>query len=370
MSSAEVKLEGTTRVEDLLNSLPQVFADQGSSITNGATGTATVNLRGLGAQRTLVLIDGRRLLPGDPLDPAPDLNNIPAQLIDRVELDTGGASAVYGSDAISGVVNFIMKKNFTGVQLDAQYSFYQHDNDDKGIQNVQSASGIQSPTSGATDGYQTSVSAIMGVNSPDGKGNLEAYATYRSVQAVNEGKRDYSNCTLAETNSGFTCGGSATTSPALISILDKTGTNDLGDFVLSGKGAATTFAPFGANNYYNYGPLNYLQRPDTRYNFGAIGHYEINPKADVYTQLMFMDDDSTAQVAGSGIFYGTTYAIPCNYPGITASELSTISSLTGSCTGAAGSPTTFNAIPGKRDVEGGGPHLRSASHLVPGRCSA
>ena len=102
------------------------------------------------------------------------------------------------------------------------------------------------------------------------------------------------------------------------------------------------------------GRYNYLQRPDTRYNFGVMGHYEINPMADVYTQLMFMDDDSTAQVAGSGIFYGTTYPIPCNYPGITASELSTISSLTGSCTGAAGSPTTFNAIPGKRNVEGGG----------------
>ncbi len=354
VGAAEVKLEGTTRVEDLLNSLPQVFADQGSNITNGATGTATVNLRGLGAQRTLVLIDGRRLLPGDPLDPAPDLNNIPAQLIDRVELDTGGASAVYGSDAVSGVVNFIMKKNFTGVQLDAQYSFYQHDNDDKGIQSVQAASGIQSPTGGETDGYQTSVSAIMGVNSPDGKGNLEAYATYRSVQAVLEGKRDYSNCTLGETSTGFTCGGSATTNPALISILDKTGANDLGDFVLSGKGAATTFAPFGANNYYNYGPLNYLQRPDTRYNFGAIGHYEINPMADVYTQLMFMDDDSTAQVAGSGIFYGTTYPIPCNYPGITASELTTIQGLTGSCTGGAASPTTFNAIVGKRNVEGSG----------------
>ena len=131
--------------------------------------------------------------------------------------------------------------------------------------------------------------------------------------------------------------------------------NDLGDFSLAGKGTASSFSPFNpATGYYNYGPLNYLQRSDTRYNLGAYGHYEINPMVDVYTQLMFMDDDSTAQVAGSGIFYGTTYAIPCNYPGITSSELSTITSLTGACTGAAGSPTTFNTVIGKRNTEGSG----------------
>jgi len=356
VNSQEIKLEGATRVEDLLNSLPQVFADQGSSITNGATGTATVNLRGLGSSRTLVLIDGRRLLPGDPLDPAPDLNNIPAQLVDRVELDTGGASAVYGSDAVAGVVNFIMKKNFTGVQVDAQYSFLQHDNDDSGIQSIQKTAGITSPTGGITDGGTTSVTAIMGVNAPDGKGNLTAYASYRSTQPVNEGQRDYSNCTLTEAGGNkFACGGSATASPALFSILDNNGVNDLGDYSLAGKGANSSFSPFNpATGYYNYGPLNYLQRSDTRYNLGAYGHYEINPMVDVYTQLMFMDDDSTAQVAGSGIFYGTTYAIPCNYPGITASELGTITSLTGACTGAAGAPTTFNTIIGKRDTEGSG----------------
>ncbi len=367
VSNAEIKLEGTTRIEDLLNSLPQVFADQGSSITNGATGTATVNLRGLGAQRTLVLINGRRLLPGDPLDPVADLNNIPAQLVERVDIDTGGASAVYGSDAISGVVNFIMKKNFTGVQLDAQYSLYQHDNDDSNIQNINKASGYTAPSGSTTDGYTTSVSATIGVNAPDGKGNFTAYATYRNVDAVLEGKRDYSNCTLAESGSTFACGGSITTNPALISLLNSqpytTVTNgktvtyapgqyDLNDYVLSGTGANTSFAPFGSNNYYNYGPLNYLQRPDTRYNVGAYGNYEISPKADVYTELMFMDDDSVAQVAGSGIFYGTPYNIPCNYPGLTASELSTIQTLSGSCT--PGGPSTFTIIPGRRNVEGSG----------------
>src|SRR6201989_2965763 len=100
VGTADIKAQGVTRIEDITNSLPQVFAGQGSSITNGANGTATVNLRGLGSSRTLVLIDGRRAQP----TPS-DLNFIPAPLVERVDVLTGGASATYGAGAISGVVN-------------------------------------------------------------------------------------------------------------------------------------------------------------------------------------------------------------------------------------------------------------------------
>ena len=127
-----MKIEGVTRVEDLINNLPQAFADLGGNLSNGSTGTATVNLRNLGPQRTLVLVNSRRLMPGDPTQngaASPDLNQIPAALIERVEVLTGGASAVYGADAVAGVVNFIMNDKFEGVRLDAQYSLYQHNND-------------------------------------------------------------------------------------------------------------------------------------------------------------------------------------------------------------------------------------------------
>ncbi|MGH8174746.1 MAG: TonB-dependent receptor plug domain-containing protein, partial [Steroidobacter sp.] len=120
-----VRIEGVTRVEDLINNLPQAFADFGGNLSNGATGSATVDLRNLGSQRTLVLINGRRLMPGDPTQngaSSPDLNQIPAALIERVEVLTGGASAVYGADAVGGVVNFIMNDSFEGVRVDAQYS--------------------------------------------------------------------------------------------------------------------------------------------------------------------------------------------------------------------------------------------------------
>src|SRR5690606_1822468 len=105
VGSEDAAIQGITRVEDMINSLPQAFADQGGGNRGGAagaSGTATINLRNLGNQRTLVLIDGRRLMPGDPdrvTAQAPDINNIPSALVDRVEVVTGGASAVYGSDA-------------------------------------------------------------------------------------------------------------------------------------------------------------------------------------------------------------------------------------------------------------------------------
>ncbi|HKS58627.1 MAG TPA: TonB-dependent receptor plug domain-containing protein, partial [Steroidobacteraceae bacterium] len=131
VTADDIAVQGITRVEDLVNQLPQAFAAQNASVSNGATGTATVNLRGLGSARTLVLVDGRRMPYGGvtSASAAPDLNQIPAAMVERVEVLTGGASAAYGSDAIGGVVNFIMKKDFEGVQFDAMYGIYQHNND-------------------------------------------------------------------------------------------------------------------------------------------------------------------------------------------------------------------------------------------------
>jgi iron complex outermembrane recepter protein len=94
VSQAEIRLQGATRTEDLINALPQAFGAQGSAVSNGASGTATVDLRGLGVTRTLVLVNGRRLLPGDPRSPVADVNAVPASLIKRVDVLTGGASSV------------------------------------------------------------------------------------------------------------------------------------------------------------------------------------------------------------------------------------------------------------------------------------
>ena len=126
ISAQDIKWDGITNTSDIINQLPSAFADYGSNLSNGATGTSTVNLRNLGSSRTLVLIDGKRVPAGSPQFWATDINAIPAPLIERVEVLTGGASAVYGSDAIAGVVNFIMNDHFEGVQVQWNGNGFNH----------------------------------------------------------------------------------------------------------------------------------------------------------------------------------------------------------------------------------------------------
>ena len=125
ISSEELFQTGTTSVGDLLNDLPALrstFSQSNSSRFLGTTGLNLLDLRGLGTQRTLVLVNGRRHVGADILSNAvsPDVNTFPTDLIDRIDVVTGGNSAVYGSDAIAGVVNFVLKKDFTGLQFRGQ----------------------------------------------------------------------------------------------------------------------------------------------------------------------------------------------------------------------------------------------------------
>src|SRR3569833_2229030 len=345
VNDQEVKLQGTTNTESLVNSLPSVFAAQGNNVSNASAGTATVNLRGLESKRTLVLIDGKRLMPGDPAVVSPDLNQIPATLIDRVEVVTGGASAVYGSDAIAGVVNFIMKKDFEGLRLDSQYSFYQHNNDDAGSQAINKARGFPVPSGNVTDGATWDNTAVLGASSPDGKGNVTAYAGYRNTQAVTENKRDYSNCSVSTINNNpHVCQGSSTSFPGRFTsiVLAKQPSKTVG-------ASSGTQVPYvGAVNAFNFAPYNFFQRPDERYTAGAFAHYQVKPWMDVYSSFMFMDDHTVAQIAPSGAFFGTPFNINCNNPLLSAAEVNQWCTSQGLA--AAQNATLFI---GRRNVEGG-----------------
>ncbi len=225
VTSQDIATQGVTRVEDLVNQLPQAFAAQNANVANGASGAATINLRGLGSPRTLVLIDGRRLPYGTVNNSAPDINTIPAAIIERVDVLTGGASAVYGSDAVAGVVNFITKKDFEGVQIDAQYGFYQHNNDYGGPGAVKlrdviadraatNPSQFALPPDNVTDGYGKSVNFLVGLSSADGRGNIMAYGGVDDQDQVLERDRDYSACSLGQHPPvSFACGGSGTSYP-------------------------------------------------------------------------------------------------------------------------------------------------------------
>ncbi|WP_332639934.1 TonB-dependent receptor plug domain-containing protein [Brevundimonas sp.] len=354
VTGQDIDVAGVTRVEDLISQLPQAFAAQNSTVSNGATGTATVSLRNLGSTRTLVLIDGRRMGYGSPADPSADLNQIPEQLVERIEVLTGGASAVYGSDAIAGVVNFIMKKDFEGLQIDAQYGFYQHNNDYDGVGNVRAevarrATGNPAqfalPDDNVSDGESRSLNISLGVSSPDGRGNVTAYAGYRNNNPISQANRDYSACSIgapaAATPQTFACAGSGTSFPGMFT--------DFSNFTYT-IGAGRTFVPYDGNvNAYNFGPVNYYQRPDERYTMGAFGRYAVNDKAEVFAQLMFTDYSSIAQIAPSGNFFSTG-DINCDSPLLSAQQAGLIG-----CTPAdilAGARRDMYI--GRRNVEGGG----------------
>ena len=361
VGQAEFKDQGATQVANLLNQLPSVFAAEGANISNGGTGTAELNLRGLGSQRTLVLIDGRRLGPGDPTSnggSAADINFLPAPLIDHVEELTGGASAVYGSDAVAGVVNFIMMKNFEGVRLNAQASTFQHNNGNSYYQGLEAAKGDFAPKGSIWDGRQVTFSAVVGVDSGDGKGNATVYATYLNAQPLLQKNRDYSACTLAEAGSGYTCRGSGTTFPA--DIIDLAAVGSTYRFIVD-KTTGNTVRPYNpATDTFNFGPVNYYQTQDERYSAGAYAHYEVNRHADAYAQIMFMDDLTVTQAAPSGIF-GQTFNIACSNPMLSAQEVTTL------CTDNGLAPT--DAVPLsilRRNVEGGGrqDHLRHTDYRI------
>jgi outer membrane receptor protein involved in Fe transport len=361
VTSDDIAVQGVTRVEDLVNQLPQAFAAQNANVSNGATGTATVNLRGLGSPRTLVLIDGRRMPYGgvSSTSAAPDLNQIPAAMVERVEVLTGGASAVYGSDAIGGVVNFIMKKDFEGVQFDATYGLYQHNNDYGGpgatklrdtiaTNHGLNPSQFNLPDDNVTDGEAREFNVLMGVSTEDGRGNITAYAGVRDNKQVLQRDRDYSACSLnPNPTESFSCGGSATSypgyfylSPTAIFTIDQTTGN--------------TFRPFNFDtDLYNFGPTNHYQRPDTRYSLGAFGHYELTEAADVYTQLMFTDYESVAQIAPGGNFFNTS-SVNCDNPFLSQQQLDTVG-CSDAMVDAGDSVPVFVA---RRNVEGGGRQQR------------
>ena len=358
VEAEEIGLRGITRVEDLVNTLPQAFAGQGANISNGATGTATVNLRGLGADRTLVLVNGRRLPYGSPGTTAADLNDIPTALVDRIEVLTGGASAAYGSDAISGVVNFIMIEDFEGIRLDGSYSFYQHHNNNSEIQDLLSRNAANNPTQfiipddNVIDGHTVRLTGIMGVNTPDGKGNMTGYVSYRNVDSVLQGDRDYSACAFGAAGDEFSCSGSSTNQIANFLNLGSDSPAPLWfrTDLSSGQFINRDFT----SDTFNFNPTNFYQRPDETYQLGLFGRYEVNRNAEAYTELSFKDYQSDAQIAFSGVFgggiAGPNGGINCNNPFLSAQQVTFLCGPTG--LSADGDGVADDVLILRRNVEG------------------
>jgi iron complex outermembrane receptor protein len=361
VSAVDIQRTGVTRVEDMLNQLPQIFADQTAGASNGSDGTADINLRGLGAKRTLVLVNGQRLGPGDPTTGGQaDINMIPVEMIDSIEVLTGGASSVYGADAAAGVVNFKLNDHFEGVKVVADAGIYQnHNTNVEGVENAIAEAGDAQAPNNTWAGAQRSLAVIAGLNSADGNGNATFYATYRNVLPAVGSQYSYSACSLGSgylgtkggpggsggINGRFDCLGSATAFPAnfLNGTTGQIGSIPAGQFGTVGPGGAVVPGPAT----YNFGALNFFQRPDERYTAGAFMHYEFNEHATVYMHTMFMDDQTVAQIAPGGDF-ATSGSFNCSNP-----FLSPSANLAFGCGGSTAGMTNPGVLIFRRDVEGG-----------------
>lgn len=391
LSSKYIETSGKTDVTDLINQLPQIFSNSLSqdlgNTTSGLTtagGIATADLRGLGPNRTLVLVDGRRLGQGSPYtfiqSPAPDLDQIPAGLVERIEVVTGGASAAYGSDAIAGVINFIMKKNFQGFQIDGQYNEYYHSNGDTYMQNLVRNFGTTPATGTSKDGRQRTFDALMGTNFADGDGNVTAYLSWRHADPVASSQRDYGGCelypTYATTAHGNTVVGSHCDGSANSNLWQpNTGPQAGNDYSVLGN----TFVPFPTAGTtppaaFNSQPFIFMTREDSRANAAVLGHLKVTDYFQPYTEFYFMDDRTHQQVAPAAAFFGANpfdatltggYPVNCNNPFMSGQQQSILctpaqiaaanANPSAGCTLAAGGAAFTNCadvLIGRRNIEG------------------
>lgn len=298
----QIELKQSNVAEEVLREVPGVVANIGSAVNNGNGGSSYVDLRGLGSNRNIVLLDGNRIVPAD-LAGRVDLNNIPLALISRVDAQTGAAVTTYGADAITGVINFITRRDFAGLDLSASEQITQ-----KG------------------DGNYFRTDLTVGANFDDGRGNAVLSIGYQKADAVYQGQRDFSVDQISSYTGG--AGGSGTGVPSRITgtrpltggvintLPQYTQTGTLADgtpvLALTDGGAANggarqinsagqavaTFATF------NFNPYNVFQTPFERFNIFAQTNYEVSDAVEVYTRGMFSKNTVSTIIAPSGSFGG------------------------------------------------------------------
>jgi outer membrane receptor protein involved in Fe transport len=376
VSSQDIQLGGRTDMSDVLNQLPQVVNNslgQGlGNRTSGLTtpgGVATVELRGIGPQRTLVLVNGRRLGIGSPYtaiqSPASDIDQIPTYLLDRVEVVTGGASAVYGSDAIAGVVNFILKDDFEGFQVDYHVGQNFYENDSSLARGLVNDFGGTPPSGTSSDGRTQTINVVAGTNFADGNGNVTGYFGYRQMDPVASGDRDFGACQMALADAHTaSCIGSGNSNR--FAVLGSTSQFAVvGNEFLPWDGSANDRNPPGSFNSQRY---IFMQREDERYYAGFTAHVELNEMFTPYAEFGFMNDRTHQEIAPSGLFEnsnptvaGGGYVVNCSNPFLSAQQQATIGcspaqvAADAAAIAAGGDPSEVRTLKiGRRNVEGGG----------------
>ncbi len=294
-TSEEIELTQSNVAEEILREIPGIVPSIGSAVNNGNGGASFVDLRGLGSFRNIVLLDGNRIAPSG-LVGRVDLNNIPLALVERVDVLTGGASTTYGADAISGVVNFITKQDFAGVEVQASEQITEEG-----------------------DGNIFRIDATIGANFDDGRGNATFSIGYQEADPVYQGARDVSVNNL-DSFTGISGGGSGTSVPSRFSgtrpIDPATGQPSVNPATLNGglrQINPTTGQAVPTFQFFNFNPFNIFQTPFERFNMYGQARYEINDAIEIYTRGLFSKNTVQTIIAPSGVF-GATVSIPLSNP--------------------------------------------------------
>ncbi|MBI1360188.1 MAG: TonB-dependent receptor [Alphaproteobacteria bacterium] len=280
VDASELEKQQPTNVETVLRQMPQFLPSLGSVVNNGSAGVATIDLRGLTAPRTLPLIDGHRMVGYDPNGQF-DVTSVPVALLKRVDVVTGGASAVYGSDAIAGVVNFILNDDFQGVQLDGNYSITGHGD-------------------GETDNY----SLTTGAGFDDGRGNVVLNLGYTNREPV------YQTRFPASATPG---GSSFTTPPYIDGIAGKPQIQADGSLAPTAAGGTGTVVPLKT---FDYNPYNLYQTPNTKWNATVLAKYKFTDHIEGYSHFIYQNSSSNAILAPS-LLQDNTLEIPLSNPFLT-----------------------------------------------------
>ena len=323
-------------VEELVKGLSAAYPAIGPGINNGSNGTASIDLRGLGSNRTLVLINGRRFVPAT-LGGVVDTNSVPVSLLERVDLVTGGASAAYGADAVSGVVNFITRRNFTGVEATTLYS-----------------------VSEQGDAKRRKSDITIGANLAEGRGNVALHIGTTKTDPLTLNDRDYSRTVISSTT-GNPGGFSATGVPAQFTSNQLTAATSglpvsaTSQYAIDGTTGLLRASSGGAPpDGYNTNPPNYFETPLTRTQATALGRFGINEYAEAYGEIFFTRSNVTLNLAPSGTF-GATLSAPIGNPFITDRVRQQLCTAYGiapaNCV--AGGTTPFAASISRRFVEAG-----------------
>lgn len=336
------QLAGATNSEDLLNSLPQFVpaTTSGSNSLASATGTgaATLDLRGLGASRNLVLVNGRRYVFFDATQ-VTNINAIPSALVERVEVVTGGASAVYGSDAIAGVVNYILRDDFEGVEARAHYN-------------------IDSRGNGGT----ADLTLTGGTNFAEGRGNFTLSANYFNRKGIGTEDRAFSREVLADVTVGgervLGRGGSSFVPNGRFAGLPSSATAIAAVPGLAAAYAAAGLTGIGVNGFipddsglnvrpysprldaYNFLEDNFLRIPQERWGVTALAHYDLTDNLTAFFEGAFTNNKTTVGFASS--FVSASLPVEVNNPFIGAGLRNVLQLIDQNQTGAAANDGLVN----------------------------